>query len=77
MTHKVGSNPKDMETFYADKNNYGKYFVDGEEMDKVYVPFVIFIPLAAAKKTTSRIKQKCPMSAMRSSRRIYSVGAWS
>jgi hypothetical protein len=32
-THKVGSDPKDIETFYADKKNYGKYFVGGEEMD--------------------------------------------
>jgi hypothetical protein len=47
-THKVYSKAKEMVTFYANKRNYGKFFVGTEEAG-INVPFVLFIPLIAVK----------------------------
>ncbi len=47
-----------MVTFYADNRNYGKYFV-GTEVG-INVPFVMFIPLIAAKILDLHNKSKMP-----------------
>jgi hypothetical protein len=48
-----------MVTFYADKRNYGKYFVGTEEAG-INVPFVLFIPLIADKILDLHNKNKMP-----------------
>ena len=58
-THKVYSKTKEMATFYANKRNYGKYFMGTEEAG-INIPFVLIIPLIAVKILYLHNKSKMP-----------------